>query len=681
MKRITIPVLLVLAVPAFAAVPSTTSRADYLGNGSTKAFAFAFKAKSTTWIEVFLAGVKQTGGFTVALNANQSTAPGGSVTFSTAPGAGATVRIQRTLPLTQDSVWAPYAPFRAQTLEDQLDRLVMQQQQLDRDKTTPADVDAKVAAAAIGQVDPGAALVAPTGSTVARTLSARAADTVNVRDFRCADGQPVQGDGVHDDTTGIQAAIDSLTTTTWQGSNAAQNARGGGTILLPAGVFRTTAPIRVGPHVRLIGEATRGFFHPAQTIANLADLSKQKGTVIYADFPAGSVNAWAMESAVFKTADGSAYGYKETPSGGAWDAGQVTQAPGIEVENVFFRSGATPVYGAVRLLSSPVSAIRNCEAFGFKIGFLSSASWGMEFLNLFGLTHWYGIALGNDVNGALISGYFSRIQSPLSLVAGELPSFVPTATSYYTPASLSDYSTSATGVFLNYGISLDLRTITEDWDVGLQFLNASGSAARLYVERSSTVAIVTGGSKLVVGHLYNYASPAVPALHVGSGVVMGVDAMTGNSSSDFLNVNSFSNVRLPNAWYQGNARRLLLDATYGSSGVQLTPLKLTPTILTYGTSLAVDALKGNFFTTTATNSTAFAVSSPTNPPAAGSVQCITIQVRNASGGALGTVSWGVAFKLAAWTSPANGYSRAITFCCYDGSLWVEVSRTPADVPN
>ena len=52
--------------------------------------------------------------------------------------------------------------------------------------------------------------VTATGSTAPRTLANRFADVVNVKNFLCADGLPVAGDGIHDDTTGIQAALNSI---------------------------------------------------------------------------------------------------------------------------------------------------------------------------------------------------------------------------------------------------------------------------------------------------------------------------------------------------------------------------------------------------------------------------------------------------------------------------------------
>jgi hypothetical protein len=94
-------------------------------------------------------------------------------------------------------------------------------------------------------------------------------------------------------------------------------------------------------------------------------------------------------------------------------------------------------------------------------------------------------------------------------------------------------------------------------------------------------------------------------------------------------------------------------------------------------TIATDASKGSDYVITATNGTAFTISSPTNPFTG---QTISYLIRNTSGGALGAVTWGAAFKLAAWTSPANANSRSISFR-YDGTNWIERSRTPADVPN
>ena len=48
---------------------------------------------------------------------------------------------------------------------------------------------------------------------------------------------------------------------------------------------------------------------------------------------------------------------------------------------------------------------------------------------------------------------------------------------------------------------------------------------------------------------------------------------------------------------------------------------------------------------------------------------------------MGAITWGGVFLYSAWTNPANGFSRAIDFVYNGTTSWVEVSRTPADVPN
>jgi hypothetical protein len=98
---------------------------------------------------------------------------------------------------------------------------------------------------------------------------------------------------------------------------------------------------------------------------------------------------------------------------------------------------------------------------------------------------------------------------------------------------------------------------------------------------------------------------------------------------------------------------------------------------TYGPIVGLDTAIANEFYVNATNGTAFTID---NPNFAESGMVITVTIANTSGGALGTVTWAGDFKLASWTSPADGNNRSITFS-YDGTNWIEINRTTADVPN
>lgn len=95
-----------------------------------------------------------------------------------------------------------------------------------------------------------AALAAPSGSSlvgflqagtgaVATIVQAKLRETVSVKDFGA------MGDGVTDDTAAIQAAIDFV------------YAAGGGTVLVPTGVYLINAPLSIISAVSLIGKGQR----------------------------------------------------------------------------------------------------------------------------------------------------------------------------------------------------------------------------------------------------------------------------------------------------------------------------------------------------------------------------------------------------------------------------------------
>jgi hypothetical protein len=104
---------------------------------------------------------------------------------------------------------------------------------------------------------------------------------------------------------------------------------------------------------------------------------------------------------------------------------------------------------------------------------------------------------------------------------------------------------------------------------------------------------------------------------------------------------------------------------------------------TFGASIAVDLSLGNNFAFTATSNAAHALANPTNGavPVTGACAVFSVTEKNASGGAIATMTFGTAYKLgAAWTAPADTKQRTIWFL-WDGTTAWEVNRTAADVAN
>jgi hypothetical protein len=97
---------------------------------------------------------------------------------------------------------------------------------------------------------------------------------------------------------------------------------------------------------------------------------------------------------------------------------------------------------------------------------------------------------------------------------------------------------------------------------------------------------------------------------------------------------------------------------------------------TYTTNNKVPTAMADVFEFVATGGSAVAIDNPSDP----FTKRLTVRVKNTSAGALGVWTWGAAYKMSAWVNPATGQSRSIDFI-YDGTNWIEASRTPADVPN
>lgn len=184
------------------------------------------------------------------------------------------------------------------------------------------------------------------------------------------------------------------------------------------------------------------------------------------------------------------------------------------------------------------------------------------------------------------------------------------------------------------------------------------------------------------------ASTAPNVFRAGIGLYRATVANGWPDEGAVLNVRQADGVYAQLNWaYAGAAgasrMKMRLGRLNGTAWTIWTSLGVNPPVTAiYSATITPSPDSGaHLITIIPTDGAAFTIANPSTGIAG---DRMTIRIVNTTGGALGAVTWGSApasvYRLAAWTNPATGYYRAITFA-NDGSYWREISRTTGDVPN
>lgn len=127
------------------------------------------------------------------------------------------------------------------------------------------------------------------------------------------------------------------------------------------------------------------------------------------------------------------------------------------------------------------------------------------------------------------------------------------------------------------------------------------------------------------------------------------------------------------------SRVALSGAVLDGASVSNVPNLITFNNVTITSPITPAASGGLWVRLSLTSNAAYTLNAPAGTIAPGST--LTVTVRNTIGGAAGAMTFAATYKLgAAWVQPANGFSRTIVFM-WDGTNFVEISRTANDVAN
>jgi hypothetical protein len=217
---------------------------------------------------------------------------------------------------------------------------------------------------------------------------------------------------------------------------------------------------------------------------------------------------------------------------------------------------------------------------------------------------------------------------------------------------------------------------------------------RVWLDRDQTLFAVVSGSVFIMSPLTYVTSPTDPAYGTTKFKVSGGALAPGQDLAGLFLVDRMTSVAyyieygLDTAGYIGILydRRARLQGADGfkvvaghiESAAALAAKLMRITIS--GGDAAPDLSVADQLEVSVSGGEPLTITNPIGISRPTSGRRFTLTLVNNTSGALGNVTWGSAYRLSPWASPAPGHSRSIEFR-HNGSSWIEIARTPADVPN
>ena len=672
-----------VASVALGAVTTSTGSIAYLGNGATSAFTVPYKFYAST--DLVVTSTPSGGAATVMTLGVDYTVTGagvdtgGTVNLTIPPASGTTLLIARATPLTQSTVLQGQGALLPKALTDMADRVTLEEQETQRRM-----------GAAEGNI-----------TTLQTTVSTLGVSSVTVRNLvKTVSDYGAKCDGATDDTAAIQSGINALQATT-----------AGGALYLPAATCLINNKLILSG-ARAVWLVGYGWGHNA---------SGDGGSVLKFGGVGNAIEIGNTTSD--QTTDIRILGIRLQGNAGAADGIKVMRVHNMLIEGAriwgfggnginLFRAYANRLVrnyinnntgaGITANENNDFTLIRwnAILANGTKgIWFTNGSSSGTRILendiegNVIGIE----VDAGNPADQAetfTIGWNYLENQTGKNVSLGEDGS---------TTRFIDDVM--IIGNHMNQGVGgAAVNTISLDRCRRPVLIGNTFDLANLVTTANTTLVTMTGnyfnGSTFpATGVRFSTADDvvtrlggALPSLALqsngwnishhfgmqsgGDTAEWGDNVVTNGSLSGTLDDTTNpgfvirmapTNLKMFTATAGVNPRALTLAALWTTTD---------PLAVGYSASITIDSSTGNSFSIAPTDGNAFTLNAPTNGTTG---RRITVRVIN-SFGVLGAMAYGTNVKASAWAQPANGFSRAIDLQ-FNGTAWVEVSRTPADVPN
>lgn len=331
----------------------------------------------------------------------------------------------------------------------------------------------------------------------------RRADDIKVTYFGA------RGDGVADDTAAIQSAINAVSETAAPGTAYEEARKVGGTVHFPAGKYRVSDTLLVGPQTTLQGVGSVGGFQRGGLLAN------DRGSVIVARFD--DPKKWIVSTAVYYRGGedhGRLIPYRTMVGGRGYDGGGISRADGVVIRNLLLtgenNADGEPPYGGIRLQACPGSLLQGVGVHGVDVAFMLNVGWGLAMRDCSSVSNLYGLLVLHDVNGLAVDNCYingnrtGRTIDESNVAPGELSD---RGAAGGMPA---DYPYKTAGILTHYGHNVTLNNvITEHWDIARFHIQGLISDTGSWIEGNRELGYALVSADLDLRNPYIFNPPMI----------------------------------------------------------------------------------------------------------------------------------------------------------------------------